>query len=391
MEEEWTPEATSFGSPAIPSTASSATANSPPPPSPSPPPSTSPLPPPSPAIPPSAPPPTTPSPPPHLCAIANCPLETIEIGDCRKFPCPSFYYAYGDGSLVASLYRDTLSSSPSFNLPNFTFGCAHSALAEPIGVAGFGRGRLSFPAQLARTSPEIANYFSYCLISHSFHADRVLKPSPLILGRHEKKKKKRLDSDSEDGETEQVMYSYTPMLYNPKHPYFYCIGLEAVSIGNVKIPAPESLRRVDRRGDGGMVVDSGTTFTMLPRGFYRAVVGEFGRGVRHRRARGVEERTGLSPCYYGESFADIPRVTWHFGRNATVEMPRENYFYEFVDGEAGKRVGCVMVMDGGEEGGGPAGLLGNYQQQGFEVVYDLEAKRLGFAKRKCASLWDSLS
>ncbi|XP_057787059.1 probable aspartyl protease At4g16563 [Salvia miltiorrhiza] len=329
-----------------------------------------------------------------LCAIANCPLETIEISDCHKFPCPPFYYAYGDGSFVAKLYHDTLSfpSSPSLNLPNFTFGCAHSALGEPIGVAGFGRGRLSFPAQLARSSPEIGNYFSYCLIAHEFDAARVLKPSPLILGRREKKKKINSDISEEE---EEVYYSYTPMLYNPKHSYFYCVGLEAVSIGKIKIPAPASLQRVDRRGNGGMVVDSGTTFTMLPRKFYLAVVREFNRRVAaaHRRAGGVEERTGLSPCYYGDSFDDVPRLAWHFGGNSTVAMPRRNYFYEFLDGEAKRKVGCVMLMDSGDEAeseGGPAGLLGNYQQQGFEVVYDLEEKRLGFASRKCASLWDTL-
>ncbi|KAK6130301.1 hypothetical protein DH2020_035973 [Rehmannia glutinosa] len=52
-------------------------------------------------------------------------------------------------------------------------------------------------------------------------------------------------------------------------------------------------------------------------------------------------------------------------RISTVVMPRRNYFYEFFDGEAKKKVGCVMLMDGGDEaetGGGPSGLLGNYQQ-----------------------------
>ncbi|KAK6137576.1 hypothetical protein DH2020_028680 [Rehmannia glutinosa] len=141
-----------------------------------------------------------------LCAIAKCPLESIETGDCKSFACPPFYYAYGDGSFVAKLYEDTLTipmSSPPLKLPKFTFGCANSALAEPIGVAGFGRGALSLPAQLATTSPEIV----------------------------------------------------------------------AVTVGKIKIPAPESLRRVDRRGNGGMVVDSGTTFTMLPKKFYQSVVG----------------------------------------------------------------------------------------------------------------------
>lgn len=333
-----------------------------------------------------------------LCAMADCPLESIEISDCKKFSCPPFYYAYGDGSFVATLYEDTLSfpsSSPSLELTEFTFGCAHTALGEPIGVAGFGRGRLSFPAQLARSSPEIGNYFSYCLIAHEFGGARVRKPSPLILGRRDEK----VESGLVAGEG-AVSYSYTPLLHNPKHSYFYCVGLEAVSIGGSKIPAPASLRRVNRRGNGGMVVDSGTTFTMLPRRFYLAVVGEFGRrvGATRRRAKGVEERTGLSPCYYGKegegSFDGVPRLAWHFGGNSTVAMPRRNYFYEFLDGEERRKVGCVMLMDGGDEaesGGGPAALLGNYQQQGFEVVYDLVEKRVGFARRKCASLWDTLT
>ncbi|KAL8552728.1 hypothetical protein ACS0TY_001418 [Phlomoides rotata] len=332
---------------------------------------------------------------PDLCAAANCPLESIEISECNPFSCPPFYYAYGDGSFVGNLHQDTLSLAPSLKLPNFTFGCAHSALAEPIGVAGFGRGVLSFPAQLSTTSPEIGNYFSYCLISHSFESSRVRKPSPLILGRHDKK------VENELGVAEDVVnYSYTPMLENPKHKYLYCVGLEALSIGKRRIPAPVGLRRVDRRGNGGMVVDSGTTYTMLPKKMYESVVGEFDRhvGAVYRRARAVEERVGLSPCYYGKEgeklFGNIPKLALHLGGNSTVVLPRRNYFYEFFDGEAKRKAGCVMVMDGGDEaesGGGPAGLLGNYQQQGFEVVYDLERKRVGFAKRKCASLWDSLN
>ncbi|KAL3647181.1 hypothetical protein CASFOL_008149 [Castilleja foliolosa] len=328
-----------------------------------------------------------------LCAIASCPLDSIEISDCKSFPCPPFYYAYGDGSLIAGLYEDTLSIHPKLKLPKFTFGCAHTALGEPTGVAGFGRGPLSLPAQL---SPEIGNYFSYCLISHSFNPARISKPSPLILGRrHEiNHNTNKLKKDELIG---VVDYNFTPLLDNPKHSYFYCVGLEGVSVGNKRIPAPESLRRVDRRGNGGMVVDSGTTYTMLPTKFYESVVGEFGGrvGAVYRLARAVEKRAGLSPCYYGkkgnESFAGVPKLVLHFGGNSSVVMPRRNYFYEFFDGEARRKVGCLMMMDGGVEEGGPAGLLGNYQQQGFEVVYDLEEKRVGFAERKCASLWDTLN
>lgn len=37
-----------------------------------------------------------------LCAIARCPLDSIEMSDCSSHHCPQFYYAYGDGSFLAT-------------------------------------------------------------------------------------------------------------------------------------------------------------------------------------------------------------------------------------------------------------------------------------------------
>ncbi|KAM1127821.1 hypothetical protein ACFX15_037140 [Malus domestica] len=337
-----------------------------------------------------------------LCAISRCPLDSIEISECSSFACPPFYYAYADGSFIAKLYKHSLSipmSSPSLVLRNFTFGCSHSALGEPIGVAGFGRGLLSLPAQLSTTSPHLATQFSYCLVSHSFDQDRVRRPSPLILGPYDQKQKRLGDAGVG---SESVEYVYTSMLDNPKHPYFYSVGLAGVSVGKRVFPAPETLKRVDENGNGGIVVDSGTTFTMLPQRFYNSLVAEFDRRVGrvHKRATQIEEQTGLGPCYYYDKVVEVPSVALHFvGNKSSVALPRRNYFYKFVDGGDGagrkrKKVGCWMLMNGGDEAensGGPGGVLGNYQQQGFEVVYDLEKHRVGFAKRQCGLLWDSLN
>lgn len=333
--------------------------------------------------------------------MARCPLETIEISDCASFSCPPFYYAYGDGSFVAKLYTDNLlipMSSPSLNLKNFTFGCAHSALGEPIGVAGFGQGILSLPAQLATSNPLLGNQFSYCLVSHSFDTDRARRPSPLILGRYsvdEKAKKTGLGSDREEADV-----IYTPLLSNKKYPYYYLVGLEAISVGKRRLLAPVNLMKVDRRGNGGMVVDSGTTFTMLPAELYISVVTEFSRRVElvYKRASQVEDRTGLGPCYYVDSVGNVPQLVLHFKGNSSLVMPSRNYFYKFLDGgddgrKSKRNVGCMTLMNGGDfpESGGPAGLLGNYQQQGLEVIYDIENRRVGFARRKCTALWETLN
>ncbi|KAM6557856.1 hypothetical protein CsatB_004875 [Cannabis sativa] len=340
-----------------------------------------------------------------LCAMAKCPLETIEISDCSSFSCPPFYYAYADGSFVAQLHKLSLtvptSSSPALVLKDFTFGCAHTALGEPIGVAGFGRGLLSLPAQLATVSPQLGNHFSYCLVSHSFNPEKVRRPSPLILGRYDEEEKRIGDKKAD--------FTYTNMLENPKHPYLYSVGLAGITVGKRNIPAPAFLKRVDRKGNGGMAVDSGTTFTMLPASLYDSVVAEFDRrvGRAHERAAEVEETTGLSPCYYyDEKVFEVPVVALHFvGNNnnsklkSSVVLPKRNYLYEFLDGgdeglRKKRRVGCLMLMNGGDEKelrGGPAATLGNYQQQGFEVVYDLDNRRVGFAPRQCSLLWERLS
>ncbi|KAK3141946.1 hypothetical protein QOZ80_4BG0340220 [Eleusine coracana subsp. coracana] len=327
------------------------------------------------------------SPPADLCAAAGCALDDIETGSCRNAACPALYYAYGDGSLVAHLHRGRvgLGVAASVAVRNFTFACAHAALGEPVGVAGFGRGPLSFPAQLG--DPALAGRFSYCLVAHSFRADRLIAPSPLILGR-------ATDDD----------LVYTPLLHNPRHPYLYSVALEAVSVGGTRVEAARELGRVDRAGNGGMVVDSGTTFTMLPDDTYARVAREFARAMaaaRFKRAETAEVRTGLAPCYYyyspsaASNRRGVPPVALHFRGNATVALPRRNYFMGFKSEEEGRDVACLMLMNAGDAsgdgGGGPAGTLGNFQQQGFEVVYDVDAGRVGFARRRCTELWDTLS
>ncbi|KAL6007840.1 hypothetical protein ACLOJK_033343 [Asimina triloba] len=331
----------------------------------------------------------------HLCAVAGCPLETIETADCSAFRCPSLYYAYGDGSLIARLRRDRLSiptsnssAFPFLHLSNFTFGCAHTALGEPIGVAGFGRGALSLPAQLSAVSPDLGSRFSYCLISHSLDATRLRHPSPLILGRSSSPS----EEESDDGE-----FTYTPMLDNPKHPYLYSVGLAAITVGKTRIPATPDLKEIDVEGNGGMVIDSGTTFTMLPTRIYEKVLKEFELGVggNYERATEVEEEMGMGLCYYyrAEENVKVPKIVLHFAGNASVVLPSKNYFLAFDKEGEKRKVGCLMMMNGGDlsDGGWPAATLGNFQQQGFEVVYDLEKRCVGFAKRRCAALWERLT
>uniref|UniRef100_A0A803NDF0 Xylanase inhibitor N-terminal domain-containing protein n=1 Tax=Chenopodium quinoa TaxID=63459 RepID=A0A803NDF0_CHEQI len=236
-----------------------------------------------------------------------CPLDEIEISDCSKYSCPSFYYAYGDGSLIAELHSENIlmpstSNNKPLNLKNFTFGCAHSTLGEPIGVAGFGRGSLSLPAQLANLSPDLGNQFSYCLVSHSFDSTKLRHPSPLILGKYK--------------ETEIDQYVYTPMLENPKHPYFYSVGLEAISVGSRRIEAPENLRRVDIQGNGELWWIVGPRTPCCQASCTRRW---------QQNWNGEQERElGVGGS---DSVVDVA-----FREEFECGAPKKNYFHEFMDG-----------------------------------------------------------
>lgn len=47
-------------------------------------------------------------------------------------------------------------------------------------------------------------------------------------------------------------------------------------------------------------------------------------------------------------------------------------------------VGCLIILRSGDEMFGPVAVLGNYQQQNFHIVYDMEKERVRFQRKTCA-------
>ncbi|KAG6433876.1 hypothetical protein SASPL_105495 [Salvia splendens] len=234
-------------------------------------------------------------------------------------PCPPYIIQYGSGSTTGLLLSDSL-VFPDKTLANFVAGCSIFSNRQPAGIAGFGRGPESLPAQMSLKK------FSYCLVSHHF-----------------------------DG--------------------------EPITVGGVKVKAPYKYLVPDSDGRGGTIVDSGTTFTYMEKEVFELVAEEFERqiGKKYGRAAVVEKESGLRPCYNisGEKAVDLPELTFQFKGGAKMALPLADYF-SFLD----ESVICMtIVSSGGMEDGfgpGPAIILGNYQQQNFYIEYDLENERFRF-------------
>ncbi|XP_042500260.1 probable aspartyl protease At4g16563 [Macadamia integrifolia] len=277
--------------------------------------------------------------------------------------CPPYIIIYGSGSTGGFLLSETL-DFPEKKVPDFVVGCSVLSASQPCGIAGFGRGPTSLPSQLHLKK------FSYCLLSHNL--DDTNESSLLVL----------------DGDDKITSISYTPFVKNPitGNPAFsvyYYVGLRKITVGGKKVKIPYKYLSLGSDGNGGTIIDSGSTFTFMEKEMFDLVAREFETQVKsYKRALYIEVLTGLRPCFdvSAEKNVSLPELVFHFKGGAKMALPLANY-YSFL-GNTG--VVCMTVVtDGPEISGGPSIILGNYQQQNFYVEYDLENQRLGFRQQSC--------
>lgn len=307
-------------------------------------------------------------------AASRCRDECASGRNCSQQTCPPYIIQYGSGNTAGVLLSETLSFSKDRKVPGFLAGCSLFSTRQPAGIAGFGRGSESLPSQMG------LRRFSYCLLSRRF--DDTSASSDLVLD----------PGSGGDRKTDRVVY--TPFRANPGLPGsafkdYYYIGLRKVLVGGKAVKVPHRYLVPGADGNGGAIVDSGSTFTFMERPVLNAVAEELERQMaNYSRAKGVEARTGLTPCFdlSGRGHAvTVPELSLQFKGGARMALPLENYLVLVGEGSG---VACVAIVTddapiGPEVSGGPAVILGSFQQQNFYVEYDLENERFGFRKQSC--------
>ncbi|URE16162.1 Eukaryotic aspartyl protease [Musa troglodytarum] len=292
---------------------------------------------------------------------------------CRRQPLHSpcrYRYSYADRSSSAGFFsRDiaTLNSTSAgiLRLHSLPFGCAFNVTSPagseaPRGVLGLGRGPISFPSRAARRFGDV---FSYCLM------DYTLSPPPtsfLLIGAaaHTTLAPKNL--------------SFTPLLTNPLSPTFYYVRVLGVSVESEPLRVDPSVWALDRAtGIGGTVVDSGTTLSFVPAKAYREIVRAMtGRLPLAAIVRGPPE-FDLCVNASAEATKRVPRLAFRLLGGTELAPPAGNYFIDAADG-----VRCLAMQPVSAAGPG-FGVIGNLMQQGFLLVFDRRAHRLGFSRTGC--------
>ncbi|PKI76695.1 hypothetical protein CRG98_003004 [Punica granatum] len=283
---------------------------------------------------------------------------------CRRLDSPGCYnrqkclyqVSYGDGSFtMGELSTETLTFRRT-RVGRVALGCGHDNEGLFVGAAGLlglGRGRLSFPSQIGR---RFNNKFSYCLVDRS----ATSKPSSVVFGNSALSRAAR----------------FTPLVRNPKLDTFYYLELLGISVGGTRVPGiTASLFKLGPAGNGGVIIDSGTSVTRLTRPAYIALRDSFRVGASNLKR--APDFSLFDTCYdlSGKTEVKVPTVVLHF-RGADVSLPASNYLIP-VDTDGSFCFAFAGTMSG-------LSIIGNIQQQGFRVSFDLAGSRVGFAPRACA-------
>ncbi|XP_077253216.1 eukaryotic aspartyl protease family protein [Tasmannia lanceolata] len=290
---------------------------------------------------------------PLTCDSQQC--NTLDLSSCRNNTC-LYQVSYGDGSYtVGDFVTESLTFSgagDSSSVNNIALGCGHDNEGLFVGAAGLlglGGGKLSFPSQVSATS------FSYCLVNRDSSS-----ASTVQFG---------------GGDSASAPTVAAPLLRNQKLDTFYYVGLTGISVGGQLLSIPASSFEMDESGNGGIIVDSGTAVTRLQTDAYNTLRDAFVSGTKN-----LPTTSGVAlfdTCYdlSNRSSVDVPTVAFHFSEGKSLELPATNYLVP-VDSSG---TFCFAFAPTTSS----LSIIGNIQQQGTRVSFDLDHSLVGFSPNKC--------
>ncbi|XP_019455118.1 PREDICTED: aspartic proteinase CDR1-like [Lupinus angustifolius] len=262
---------------------------------------------------------------------------------------PIKYYGVMDTGLLA-LDTITLESSSGGVIPlqYMIFGCGHNNLGnfynQVMGIVGLGRGPLSLISQIGSSFG--GRRFSHCLVP--YYSDYFL-PSIMTFG-----------SGSEvmgDGVVS------TPLITKEFRSHYY-VTLKGISVGDTYL----SLHRFSK---GNMIIDSGTTLTLLPQKLHDQVVDEVKKQVPLKPIID-DPQFGGRLCYRTLDLQE-PIITTHF-EGANIQLkPIQTFYQPKFD------VFCFAFGSISDS----VGIYGNLAQTNYLIGFDLEKEVVSFKATQC--------
>lgn len=230
-----------------------------------------------------------------------------------------FYSRYVDGTTAAGVIATEkltfeTSDEGTTSVSDIVFGCANEFSSvvpegQSNGIVGLGNGELSLATQMD-------SKFSYCI-------GRLNAPhNHLILG----------DGAKVEGPSTPVEF------FNG----LYHLKLDGITLGDKKLAIDPILFRRTPSGNRGVIIDSGTPFTFLPRSAFEPLSSEVQRLMDNALLPRVDRLGFPTPCFKGAIDRDLsgfPIVSFNFAGGVDLSLDAKSMFFEDVPNQF-----CMAVI-----------------------------------------------
>ncbi|CDY41753.1 BnaA08g07080D [Brassica napus] len=279
-------------------------------------------------------------------------------------PC-SYHVVYGDGSTSdGDFVKDNITlDQVTGNLrtaplsQQVVFGCGSNQSGQLgqtdsalDGIMGFGQANTSVISQLAAAG-NVKRIFSHCL-------DNVNGGGIFAVG-----------------EVESPVVKTTPLVPNQVH---YNVILKAIDVDGEPLDLPPSIASFG--GNGGTIIDSGTTLAYLPQDLYNSLL----KQITTRTPVKLHMVQETFACFSFTSNTDkaFPVVNLHFEDSLKLTVYPHDYLFSLREDMYcfGWQSGGMTTQDGSD-----VILLGDLVLSNKLVVYDLDNEVIGWADHNCSS------
>lgn len=264
-------------------------------------------------------------------------------------------------------------------VPGFIFVCASkkiiAGLAKGVtGMAGLGRTKISFPAQLA-SALNLKKRFGLCLSSSTTSKDGGV----VIFG----------DGPYNLKGNSSVLLEYTPLILNKvltgeeriiksEISADYFIGVKSIKINENTVKINSTFLKITKGGYGGTKISTVHPYTLMESSIYNAVIKAFVTELKN--VTRVPAVAPFKACFSSKNIGStragpaVPSIDLVMRNGVSWRMLGANSMVK-INGD----VLCLAFVDGGEPPFINAIVIGGHQIEENLLSFDLEKSRLGFS------------
>lgn len=209
---------------------------------------------------------------------------------------------------------------------------------------------------------QLGNKFSYCIGDIN---DPLYSHNHLVLG----------DGAYIEGDS-------TPLEINFGH---YYVTLQGISVGTKRLNIDPNAFKMTWDGRGGVLIDSGMTYTKLANGGFEVLYDEIIDLMEGFLERIPTKRKFEGLCFkgvVGRDLIGLPPLTFHFAGGADLVLESGSLFRQH-----GRDRFCLAILPSDSEMLNLS-VIGILAQQNYNVAFDLEQRKVFFRRIDCQLLGD---